>query len=782
MCKDIDMNIADGVFTEADNDELADITTEKTDSLDKINSELEEINAQLEEEIAERMKLEEDLRRSMEEIQDLYDNSPCGYHSLDRDGFFIRINETELRWLGYSREELIEKKKFTDVITQDSLKTFFKNYPDFMKRGWVKDLEFEMICKNGTIMPVLLNATAIKDCNGNYIMSRSTIFENTERKKAEEALHALNSDLESMVTERTAQLQEINSELEETNAMLEEEISERIKTEIALRKSEELYRSVYENSPLAFGIWDNEFRFMDWNRRAEELFGWSREEVLGRRFVDFLVPPEIRASIVDVATDILISGIERVTANENVTKDGRILFCEWNNSLLHDENGKLIGVISLGMDKTESIKTEKALLEAKEQAEAANERLYNINAALKKEISDRMEVEAALRRAKTEAEQANIAKSNFLANMSHEIRTPMNGIIGMTDMTLMTDLNEDQREYLNIVKSSTRSLLRVLNDILDYSKIEAGKVDLEKLPFDIRETVNEVMDLFAIAANQKGLYIKLNIDNNIPQKLVGDSVRLRQVLSNLVGNGIKFTHSGGVNISMDADGKFDNNMKLKVVVSDTGIGIPGNKLDKLFKRFSQVDDTNTRQFGGTGLGLAISQKLVEMMDGQIWVESREGEGSSFYFTANFGLVDEDTALNGTEVKKSEDLQIKNAGIKKVLLVEDDEVSRTLAIILLSKKGMQVVSAENGKIALDIYERERFDLILMDVNMPQMDGYTATAAIRAKEKGANTHTPVIAMTAYALSGDREKCIASGMDDYITKPIDINELFRVLDNWL
>ena len=757
------------------NIELEKIVTERTNALG-------EINALLEEEISEHINTEERLQRSLEEFEDLYNHSPCGYYSLDKNGFFVRINDTILNWLGYTREEVIGKKNFMDIITSDSLKVFLKNFTTFKKVGWVKDLEFDFIRSEGTIFTVLISATAVMDSHGNYIMSRSSCFDITERRKVKDELRDVNAKLESMVVERTNQLQDMNAELEETNAMLEEEISERENIESALKRSEELYRSVYHNSPLAFGIWDKEYRFVDWNKKAEEFFGWSKEEVIGQRFVDFLVPTEIKKTITDIAMNIIDTKLERVTFNENITKNGEILLFEWHNSLLHDGLGNLIGAISVGLDKTETCKAEKTIIEAKKQIEVANCELSRINDSLTDEIDRRIETEETLIKAKVEAEQANMAKSQFLANMSHEIRTPMNGIIGMTDLTLMTDLQADQREYLTIVKSSTSLLLRVLNDILDYSKIEAGKMDLERELFDIRETSNEVVDLFTVAAKQKNLYITLIIDDNVPCKLIGDSIRLRQILSNLVGNSVKFTPSGGVTINISPVVKLDQNIVLKFIVADTGIGIPKDKIDKLFKRFSQVDESSSKGFGGTGLGLAISKKIIEMMDGEIGMESTEKVGSEFFFTASFGVEGDSVGELSNDTRIVDYVQINNEAKPKVLLVEDDEVSRNLATILLRKKNLQVSLAKDGQEAVVICEQEKFDLILMDVNMPYLDGYSATRLIRLKEENTGRPTPIIAMTAYALRGDKEKCIAAGMDGYISKPIDFNELFQLIDIWL
>jgi len=406
-------------------------------------------------------------------------------------------------------------------------------------------------------------------------------------------------------------------------------------------------------------------------------------------------------------------------------------------------------------------------------------KLVSIRAASELE---RRQYEKELIKAKEEAEASNILKSTFLANMSHEIRTPMGGVIGMINAVLSTELTDEQYEFLNLAKTASGILLKVVNDILDYSKIEAERVKLEKSLFSINLLVNEVIDLFSVSAKQKRLNIFANINRDIPENLIGDPMRMRQILSNLIGNAIKFTDKGSVTISVRKIKSHDKKVILQFDIEDTGIGMPEENLNKLFKSFSQLDNSSTRQFGGTGLGLVISKKLVEMMGGKIWVSSKLGIGSTFSCTAIFESA-ENPQTDSQQIK--EDLtEIQRDAARKymVLLAEDEEINRKVAIYFLQKMGCHVIAAANGKEAIELFEKCEIDLILMDVQMPEMDGFSATKQIRQLESFKNKSIPIIAITAYALKGDKEKCIEAGMDDYLMKPINPEELHEKLDKWL
>jgi len=534
---------------------------------------------------------------------------------------------------------------------------------------------------------------------------------------------------------------------------LYQDIGERLQAEERLKASEELFRTLSAAAPVGIFRYDLGGQCSYVNQCWADMTGMSAEEAYAGGWRRVLHPEDEQR--VRKAWKYAYERRERFAESYRyVHRDGHSVWVESNAQPIVDATGTLPSYVGVVQDVTERRLVAQRMREAKEAAEAASQ-----------------------------------AKSEFLANMSHEIRTPMNGILGMTELALDTDLSSEQREYLDMVKSSAEALLGIINDILDFSKIEAGRMELESVPFSLIDCVEGALCPLALRAREKSLELSWTLKGLLPERVRGDSTRLRQILINLVGNAVKFTKQGRVVLTVEPVASADAQLLLRFEVSDTGIGIAAQEHRHIFEGFSQADASTTREYGGTGLGLSISARLVKLMCGEIGLQSEPGKGSKFFFTLPFERVSENDMLPPIDSPTRVANGLLGAGTKaapgrakpakadrslRVLLAEDNHVNQKLALQLLAKMGHQAVLAANGREAVELVRHSEFDLILMDIQMPVMGGVEAVQQIRAFKRDSRARIPIVAMTAFAMAGDAEKYLASGMNGYVSKPIRVEAL--------
>ncbi|MDY7574127.1 PAS domain S-box protein [Actimicrobium sp. CCI2.3] len=535
------------------------------------------------------------------------------------------------------------------------------------------------------------------------------------------------------------------------------DITEQRQATAQLKDHLDFVDTLLESIPLPVFLKDPQGRYLRMNRAFGEFFGIRVDDFMGKTVFDLLLPHEaLSASNVD--RQVISQG--SMTNNERIfQRDDRQVNVLYSKVALLNQDGSLRGLVGTIVDITSQKAAARAMLQARDAAESANR-----------------------------------SKSEFLANMSHEIRTPMNGIIGMTDLVLDSPLEAHQREQLDMVKSSADALLQIINGILDFSKIEAGKMTLDRVGFNLGELVTETVQAHALRARQGKLKLLLDIDPVMPAEVVGDAGRFRQILTNLIGNAIKFTPAGAVRVGVRLTSQTTHGAVVEISVTDTGIGIPVAKQSTVFDAFEQEDGSTSRRFGGTGLGLSITRRLVTLMAGEITLHSTVGHGSTFVVTVPID-IEPGVVLASTQQTLPDKLPAhpvdtttmppvvtdRTMPALSILLVEDNILNQQLAVTLLTRWGHQVTVANNGIEALVLHAQRRFDLILMDLQMPLMDGIEATAGIRAREQEGQPRTVIIAMTANAMQGDRERCLASGMDDYLSKPFKTDHFVALLKKY-
>ena len=529
-------------------------------------------------------------------------------------------------------------------------------------------------------------------------------------------------------------------------------------TECALRESEKRYRELLNNLDVGIILHDKDNSIIFSNPKASELIGLDKDQMNGKQIFN----PEWEFIKVD----------NKILTQENYPV----------NEILNTK--KLIKNFIIGIKKNEKDSIQWLLINGFPVFNNLGEIAEVVISFI--EITELKKLEIELIKARDQAEAANKAKSSFLTNMSHEIRTPLNGIIGFTDLLMKTNLDKNQTEYMNTVHESAIILIEIINNILDFSKIESGKLELNVEQVNLFDLIHHVIDIFKYQAEINNIDLIVNIDATVPNYVLVDSVRLKQILVNLIGNAMKFTKEGSValNVSVVSSDN-ENQCHLKFLVKDTGIGIKDENHEKIFQSFIQEDNTITRKFGGTGLGLAITNQLLALMNSKLELNSHFGEGSEFFFTVQLEKSNHKNDSNDFDdsVEVGEEIpSIENLSNKKILVVEDNKINMLLVKTLLKSilPGSTVLEASDGKKAIKLYKKEKLDLILMDIQMPHKNGYETTAEIKQLKKYNNI--PIIALTAGIMLGEKEKCLESGMDDYVSKPIIRSNLEKVLFKWL
>jgi len=698
------------------------------------------------------------LRSRMEVTEDasspnggegLFEAAPIGYLEIDSKGAVRRVNRKECEMRGLSRRELIGKYCWNLLPAAERPR--FREQIERRMSGHMSLLPYQRkyLRPDGSTITVEVHEQLIRDHAGRMAGMRLAAIDMTDGKKSEDQAYEAASELRALFQT----IPDLFIRLDRTGRVLDS---------TGGQSSDQFL------SPVRFR-------------------GKNLQDLLPAEVVNQLCEAQEKARKTK-APQIVEFNVEGRTGQQ--IYETRVVPLDWEHS------------IAMLRNITARKNDEKRLKEYAQELERKNE-----------------ELESAL----ATAREATQLKSRFLANMSHEIRTPMNGVLGMTDFLLATNLTAEQQEFAGSIKKSADALLTLINDILDLSRIEAGKLRVDRLPFSLAATIEESSSFFALQARNKGLDFGVAISGELPDVVAGDAGRVRQVLTNLIGNAVKFTDSGRIDIEAELVGAVSDSILARFTVRDTGIGISAEQQAHLFESFTQGDGSSTRKYGGTGLGLSISKQLVELMGGELGMTSRPGEGSRFWFTASFGKVSAAEAAAIAPPKRpipapSVSPHVPAVGTPplapspaapppapapipkvtipsspigsvpekstcvhrklRVLLAEDNEINQRIALRLLEKLGLGADAVDNGRAALEALAQKSYDLVLMDCQMPEMDGFEATAVIRNRERGKG-HIPICALTANAMEGDREKCLAAGMDDYISKPVGLEKLREAVE---
>jgi PAS domain S-box-containing protein len=685
--------------------------------------------------ITERKKTEQALRKSAEQIRDLYNHAPCGYHSLDKDGVFVQINDTELEWLGYTREEVIDKMRFTGLLTAQSLQTFQTNFPRFMDAGKIQDLEFDLIRKNGTIMPVLLSATAIKDSTGNYLEGRSVLYNITERKQAEKALE--------YIAERIRRLQAVTD-----SAVRRFSLEDLLKE--TLGRVGELLET---DSAAILLLTDDERSLVVRAAVGEEEKAIGLQIPLGEGIAGSIAASRSSVAIEDISAFTVVNPILRQSIRSLI---GAPLIVE----------GRLRGVIH-----ADSVKTRRFTENDLRLLQLAADRI-----ALAIEQTRLYEIE---KEARLQAEESNRMKDEFLALVSHELRSPLSAILGYARLLRFGPLDAQKvKTAVDVIERNGNAQTQLIDDLLDTARIISGKLRLDVGPVDLVEVIESAVQTIWTAAEAKDITIETDLNPKAGQ-ITGDPERLQQVVWNLLSNAVKFTPAGGrVAVRLE---RVDPH--ICITVRDTGKGIRRDFLPYVFDRFRQADASSSRRYGGLGLGLALVKYLVELHGGTVEALSEgEGKGASFKVLLPVRAV---SGLQG-EIREAPAAaagpeKVALAGVR-ALVVDDEDDARDLVKTVIAQYGADVVSARSASEAFALIaeapEKMRPDVMVTDLGMPGEDGYSLLRRVREWEHEHDAYIPAVALTAYGRSEDRKRALMAGFQMYVAKPVEPDELAVVI----